>query len=94
MIAARIGLYFLWVFIALLFVRFVMSWVMNFARDYRPTGFVASLLELTYTVTDPPIKALRRLIPPLRVGQFSVDLAFIVLWVAAYIGVSLLSPYA
>jgi YggT family protein len=93
-IAAIIGLYVLCVFAALLFVRFVMSWVMTFARDYRPTGAAAGLLEITFTVTDPPLFALRRAIPPLRLGNVALDLSFIVLWVVAYIGIDLLRPYA
>ena len=43
--------------------------------------------EAIYTVTDPPLRFLRRLIPPLRLGQVQLDLAFIVL----FFGVSLLS---
>ena len=69
------------VFLALLFVRFIIDWVMVFARDWRPTGVVAAVLELAYSATDPPLKALRRLIPPLRLGSFSLDLAFIVLFI-------------
>jgi YggT family protein len=93
-IAATIGLYALYVLIGLLIVRFVMDWVMILARSYRPTGAVAAVLELAYSVTDPPLKALRRVIPPLRLGQMSLDLSFIVLWVAAYILIGLISPYA
>jgi YggT family protein len=32
--------------------------------------------ELVYTVTDPPIKLLRRFIPPLRIGPVAIDFAF------------------
>lgn len=93
-IAANVGLYALYVLIALLFVRFVMDWVMVFARSYRPTGAVAAVLEIAYTVTDPPLRALRRVIPPLPLGQISLDLSFIVLWVTAYILIGLLAPHA
>ena len=74
-------LYFaLTVFLILLVFRLVMEYVFMFARSYRPTGIVAVALELCYTVTDPPLKALRRVIPPLRVGRVSIDLSFIVLF--------------
>ena len=43
------------------------------------------LLEVVYSVTDPPIKALRRVIPPLRLGNFALDLSFILVMVAAYL---------
>ncbi len=74
-------LYFaLLVFLILLFGRLIMEYVFMYARSYRPTGLVAVALELCYTVTDPPLKALRRVIPPLRIGRISLDLSFIVLF--------------
>ena len=53
----------LWVFLLLLIVRLVMDYVMMFARSYEPRGLALVLLEVTYSVTDPPLKALRRVIP-------------------------------
>ena len=73
------------VFLLLLIFRLVMEYVFMLARSYRPAGVVAVLLELCYTVTDPPLKALRRVIPPLRVGRVSIDLSFIVLFIAVQI---------
>ena len=73
------------VFLLLLIFRLVMEYVFMLARSYRPTGVVAVVLELCYTVTDPPLKALRRVIPPLRVGRVSIDLSFIVLFIAVQI---------
>jgi YggT family protein len=73
------------VFLLLLIFRLVMEYVFMLARSYRPTGLVAVLLELCYTVTDPPLKALRRVIPPLRVGRVSIDLSFIVLFIVVQI---------
>jgi YggT family protein len=93
-IAAIVGLYALYVLVGLLLVRLIMDYVMMFARSYRPSGVTAAALELAYSVTDPPLKALRRLIPPLRLGTVSIDLSFIVLFVAAYILIDLLRPYA
>ena len=69
------------VFLILLLVRVVMETVFSFARSYEPRGVALLLLELIFTVTDPPLKLLRRLIPPLRLGQISLDLAFLVLFV-------------
>ena len=43
------------------------------------------LLEVVYSVTDPPIKALRRVIPPLRIGSVALDLSFLIVLVAAYV---------
>jgi YggT family protein len=67
------------VFLILLFARFVFDWVMVLARGWRPHGFVAAGLEVVYATTDPPLKALRRVIPPLNLGSIRLDLGFMVL---------------
>ncbi len=56
-----------------------------FARSWSPRGVLLVLLEVVYSVTDPPIKALRRVIPPLRIGSVALDLSFLIVLVAAYI---------
>ena len=75
----------LWFFLAMLWVRFVVDWVQVFARSWSPGGPVLVLLEVVYSVTDPPIKALRRVIPPLRLGGVALDLSFIIVIIAAYV---------
>jgi YggT family protein len=79
----------LWVFIALLWVRFVVDWVQIFARQWVPRGPLLVGLEGVYSATDPPIKALRRVIPPLRLGSISLDLSFLIVMIGAYILLSL-----
>ena len=73
------------IFLLFLIFRLVMEYVFLLARSYRPAGFVAVILELAYSVTDPPLKALRRVLPPLRIGQISLDLGFIVLFIVVRI---------
>ena len=75
----------LFTFIALLWIRFVVDWVQVFARSWSPRGVLLVILEVVYSVTDPPIKALRRVIPPLRLGNFALDLRFLIVLVAAYV---------
>ncbi len=79
----------LWVFIALLWVRFVVDWVQIFARQWTPRGALLVGLEGVYSATDPPIKALRRVIPPLRLGSISLDLSFLIVMIGAYVLLSL-----
>jgi YggT family protein len=79
----------LWVFIALLWVRFVVDWVQIFARQWTPRGALLVGLEGVYSATDPPIKALRRVIPPLRIGSIALDLSFLIVMIGAYILLSL-----
>jgi YggT family protein len=73
------------IFLLFLVFRLVMEYVFLLARSYRPAGLVAVGLELAYSVTDPPLKALRRVLPPLRIGQISIDLGFIVLFLVVTI---------
>ncbi len=84
-IAGRIIDVILWVFIGLLWIRFIVDWVQVFARSWSPRGPVLVVLELVYSATDPPIKALRRVIPPLRIGNFALDLSFIIVMICAYL---------
>jgi YggT family protein len=73
------------VFLVLLFARFVVDWVMVLARSWRPSGVVAAGLELVYSTTDPPLKAIRKIIPPLNLGSVRLDLGFMVLLIAVLI---------
>ena len=72
-------------FIWLLWIRFIVDWVQVFARSWTPSGPLLVVLEVVYSTTDPPIKALRRVIPPLRLGQVALDLSFLIVIVAAYL---------
>ena len=82
------------VFLILLFARFVVDWVMVLARSWRPSGLVAAGLEVVYATTDPPLKAVRKVIPPLNLGTIRLDLGFMVLLIAIYILRSVLQSLA
>lgn len=62
--------------------RLVFDWIMVFSRDFRPRGAVLVLANGIYSITDPPLKALRKVIPPLRLGGIALDLGFLVLILA------------
>jgi YggT family protein len=79
-------------FLYLLFTRFVMSMVMSLGRRWRPGRGSAAALEVVWSVTDPPLKALRRVIPPLRLGTVSFDLASLVLLVIVFVLMSFVVP--
>lgn len=85
MISQILGLV-LFLYFLVLIGRLVFDWVQVFSRDWRPQGVVLVLAEIVYSLTDPPLRALRRVIPPLRLGSVSLDLAFLVL----ILGVSIL----
>jgi YggT family protein len=89
-IAVEVVLGLLYVFLALLFIRFVVDWVQVLARDWRPHGAGAAALEIVYSATDPPIRALRRVLPPLRLGSVALDLSFLVVFVAIVVVIQVL----
>ncbi|WP_067565010.1 YggT family protein [Nocardia acidivorans] len=69
----------LFLFWLLLISRVIVEFIRSFARDWRPTGFVVIILEAIFTITDPPVKLLRRLIPPVNLGGIRLDLSIMVL---------------
>ena len=68
------------VYLLVLTVRLVLDWVQFFARQWRPKGPVLVVAEIAYSLTDRPLKALRRVLPPVGFGQVRFDLAFMVLY--------------
>ncbi|MBN9325724.1 MAG: hypothetical protein BGO38_11645 [Cellulomonas sp. 73-145] len=78
------------VFFLILLVRMVLDWVQVFARTWRPTSVALVVAEATYTVTDPPLRLLRRFLPPLRLGPVQLDLAFTVLFLICIVLLSVI----
>ena len=77
--------YVLTIYLVILIGRMIISWVQAFARDWHPSGILLVVAESIYTVTDPPLKFLRRFIPTLRLGMVALDLSFMVLFIAILI---------
>jgi YggT family protein len=75
----------LWFYIIFILVRLVAEWVQMFARSWRPSGPGLIALEVVYTATDPPIRTLRRLIPPLRIGAAQIDLSVLFVLLICYV---------
>jgi len=69
----------LWIAFILLMARFVLDWVQMLARQWRPRGLVLVFCEGLYSVTDPPLRAVRRVVPPLRLGAVMLDLSLMIL---------------
>lgn len=80
-------------FFILLFVRLVLDWVQVFVRDWRPKGAMLVIAEVTYTVTDPPLKAVRKVVPPLNLGAVRLDLAFLLVMLACSILLTFLGQF-
>ncbi len=87
-----VAYYLLFFFWLLLTARIVVELVRAFARDWVPAGGVVVALETIYTVTDPPVKALRRVVRPVRVGGVALDLSIMVLLLVVFILMRVVDP--
>lgn len=87
-----VAYYLLFFFWLLLTARIVVELVRAFARSWQPVGGVAIALESVYTVTDPPVRALRRVIRPVRIGGVGLDLSIMVLLLAVFILMRVVDP--
>jgi YggT family protein len=79
----------LFIFWLLLIARVVVEFIRSFSRDWQPRGATVVILEIILSLTDPPVKLLRRLIPQLTIGAVRFDLSIMVLLLAAFIGMQL-----
>jgi YggT family protein len=79
----------LFIFWLLLIARVVVEFIRSFSRDWQPRGVTVVILEIILSLTDPPVKLLRRLIPQLTIGTVKFDLSIMVLLLAAFIGMQL-----
>ena len=84
--------YVLFAFWLLLTARVVIELVRAFAREWRPAGGVAVTLETIYTVTDPPVRLVRRIIPMVRIGGVGLDLSIMVLLLVVFVLMQLATP--
>ena len=84
-IAKIVLTYVLSLYLLLLIVRLVLSWIQAYSRSWRPSGVVLVIAEGVYTATDPPLRFLRRYIPMVRLGSVALDLSFMLLFVVVLV---------
>jgi YggT family protein len=63
----------------------IFSWINMFVRPWYPPRIVKVLALGIFSLTDPPLKFLRRYIPPLSLGTVRLDLSFMVLFIVVLI---------
>ncbi|ETD31484.1 MULTISPECIES: YggT family protein [Williamsia] len=90
-IAREIIYYLLFIYWLLLLGRLVIELVRTFAREWRPTGASVVVIETVFTTTDPPIKALRRILPPIPLGPVRLDLSLMITMIVVLIAMSLVA---
>jgi YggT family protein len=81
-----------WVLLAfflLLVARFVLSLIVMFAPQWHPKGPLLLLFEVVYSVTDPFLRPLRRILPPIGAGGIRIDLSMLMLFVLVSLAMSI-----
>lgn len=73
------------VFALILIARIVIEMIQSFSRNFQPPRWFIYVAEPLFVVTDPPVKALRRVIPPLRMGGVALDMSVIVLFLIIFV---------
>ncbi len=73
------------VYTMFLLARLVFDWIPFFNREWRPKGGTLVVAEVVYTATDPPLKFVRRFIPPLRIGGIAIDFGFALVMLLCFI---------
>ena len=75
-IALLAGLYML-----VLIARMIFDWIRILSPLWRPRGIILLLANVIYFFTDPPLKFLRKMIPPIRLGgNVAIDTAFLIVF--------------
>ena len=72
-------------FILVMWARLILDFVVSFNRGWRPSGFGLVLAEIVFTITDPPIKLVRRFLPPVRFGGVALDFAWTIVMLVAIV---------
>lgn len=70
-----VGLYTL-----IVIVRLIIEMIQSFSKHFDPPTWFSVVGEVFFVLTDPPIKALRRVIPPLPLGGVALDVSVLVLF--------------
>ena len=83
----------LYVFFIAMWVRFILDWVQVFSRSWRPRGPVLLVAEAAYSLTDRPLRTVRRVLPPLRIGGAAIDLGWSLLMIGVLIAMSFVGSF-
>lgn len=72
-------------FTYLLLVRIIIEMIASFSRAWQPPRWFSVIGEVIFTITDPPVKLVRKFIPPLPMGGVQLDMSVLVLFFALFI---------
>jgi len=80
-------------YLLLLWARIALDLVRAFVHDWRPRGAMLIFAESVYTVTDPPVRFFRRVLPPMRVGPVALDFSIAVVMLAIILILAILGAF-
>ena len=83
----------LYLFFIAMWVRFILDWVQVFSRGWRPKGPVLLMAGASYSVTDKPLRAVRRVVPPLRLGGAAIDFGWAIVMIGTLIVMSIVGGF-
>ncbi|HWL01197.1 MAG TPA: YggT family protein [Microbacteriaceae bacterium] len=81
------------IYLILLWARIILELVRAINRQWRPRGAVLVIAEIIYTLTDPPIRLVRKVIPPIRLGPVAIDLSVMLLMFAVIVLMSIVGTF-
>ena len=90
---ADVAIFVISLFMLTMWARFILDLVVVFVRGWRPTGIGLVLSEFVFTITDPPIKAVRKVVPMIRIGNGAIDLSWMLVMLACIILTSVLRSF-
>lgn len=64
-----------------LIIRIIIEMIQSFSRQFNPPRWFMIIAEPLFVITDPPVKALRRIVPPMQMGGVALDLSVLVLFI-------------
>jgi YggT family protein len=88
-VIGTIAYYVLLLYFFVMWGRFIIDLVRSVNRSWRPQGALMVVIELAYSLTDPPIKFFRRLLPPLRVGPIAFDFGWSITMLCVIVAMSI-----
>lgn len=81
------------IYVLVLWGRLIIDWVIVLKRDFKPRGVLAVLIEVVFTLTDPPIRMFRRVLPPIRIGSIMLDLGWLMTMLVCWILLRIIPGY-
>ena len=93
-VIAAVAYYAISLFMLMMWARFILDLVAVFVRGWRPSGVGLVLSEFVFTITDPPVKAVRKVVPVVRIGSGALDLSWMIVMLVCIILTSILGAFS